>query len=327
MSVVDDGGNGVPRVDRGQALIVPGHWNAGPQRRQTELHQQRDRLLPSPRGGDCGRHPANCPTTGIKYYATFWPIPLPGWADRRPEVERIGRGQGVDHLNDAYDVAKAVHGGNDTVVVSGIAGRTVVSNFKTAHPQDTGHWKARTNYSFIGDPQRPSGGFFERFGVPGQCSDPGRSVRRTVARPIRARRRRLRVCATDLALAVRRCASTSPVAANPVGARQCRRRCPVHPRRPICPNGDDPARRTPYGYYGSGGARLPLRAQASLRRWTPNYCQHVNGSDTIYITLPARYLPLTSRSSTSATRPARRRGRANHRLAFSLHPSDHRNRL
>ena len=41
-----------------------------------------------------------CPenTYRVKYYATFWPIPLPGWGGLEGEKWNVSVGQGVEHL-------------------------------------------------------------------------------------------------------------------------------------------------------------------------------------------------------------------------------------
>ena len=62
----------------------------------------------------------------------------------------------------------------------------------------------------------------------------------------------------------------------------------------LAPDGDEPATETPYGYTPEEVQGYITAAQAvgGCDAGNPNYCQHVDGSDTIYITLPARYLPL-----------------------------------
>ena len=62
----------------------------------------------------------------------------------------------------------------------------------------------------------------------------------------------------------------------------------------LAPDGDDAATETPYGYTPEEVQDYINAAQApgGCDAGNPNYCQHVDGSDTIYITLPARYLPL-----------------------------------
>jgi len=60
----------------------------------------------------------------------------------------------------------------------------------------------------------------------------------------------------------------------------------------LAPNGDDPPTETPYGYSVDEVQQYVAAASAPGGCTTENYCQQVPGSDTIYITLPARYLPI-----------------------------------
>ena len=99
---------------------------------------------------------------GIKYYATFWPIPLPGWGGLEGQKWNVSVGDGV--ATPRRRSTTPVSRRHDIVTIFGYSqGATVANMFKTAHPQDA---RLRvgplTDYFFIGDPQRPSGGFFER---------------------------------------------------------------------------------------------------------------------------------------------------------------------
>jgi hypothetical protein len=45
-----------------------------------------------------------CPTTqGIDYFATFWPIPLPGWGGLQGQKWNVSVASGVSGLNGKYD--------------------------------------------------------------------------------------------------------------------------------------------------------------------------------------------------------------------------------
>ena len=141
-----------------QALIVPGTGTPDPQ--PDYIGDVVDYYLVP--GGDCPIDaPGQCKTTGIKYFAMFWPIPLPGWGGLEGEKWNVSVADGLAHLNDAYDVATAT---NDDIVIFGYSqGATVATNFKREHATDPYALKARTDYFFIGNPQRPAGGLFERF--------------------------------------------------------------------------------------------------------------------------------------------------------------------
>ncbi len=84
------------------ALIVPG--TGTPDAAPDYIDNVVDYYL-VPEGKCADNTVANCPTTGIKYFATFWPIPLPGWGGLEGEKWNVSVADGVDHLNDAYDVA------------------------------------------------------------------------------------------------------------------------------------------------------------------------------------------------------------------------------
>jgi len=66
-----------------QAIIVPGTGTPDPTVVPNYLENAVNYYVVP--GGNCGSATPSsaCPdtTTGIKYYATFWPIPLPGWMD------------------------------------------------------------------------------------------------------------------------------------------------------------------------------------------------------------------------------------------------------
>ena len=167
------------------------------------------------------------PFTGVKYYATFWPIPLPGWGGLEGQKWNVSVGQGVEHLGDAYDAVPA----GDTVTIFGYSqGASVANIFKTAHPQDsTAHpGEPLTNYFFIGDPLRPSGGFFERFGFLGNV--PILDAQFGLPASTDTCDEGDRICATDFALQYDGVADFPQWLANPVAVAQRGRRFPVHPR-------------------------------------------------------------------------------------------------
>jgi hypothetical protein len=244
-------------------------------------------------GGSCDFSvaSANCPdvTTGISYYATFWPIPLPGWGGLEGQKWNVSVGQGVEHLTDAYTPIPAA----DTVTIFGYSqGATVANIFKTAHPQPVGYTGPKTNYFFIGDPQRPSGGFFERLGFLGnvpildaQFGQPSSTDTCEGGN---------RICATDFALQYDGVADFPQWLANPVADLNAVAGFQYIHGTYLAPDSGEPATDTPYGYTPAEVQDYINDAQApgGCLPGNTNYCQHVAGSDTIYITLPARTLPL-----------------------------------
>lgn len=233
-----------------------------------------------------------CPTTqGIDYFATFWPIPLPGWGGLEGQKWNVSVGQGVDHLGDAYGDIPA----GDTVTIFGYSqGATVANIFKTAHPQDSADHPGEplTNYFFIGDPQRPTGGLFERFGFLGnvpildaQFGQPASTDTCDEGN---------RICATDFALQYDGVADFPQWLLNPLAFTNAVAGFQYIHGTYLAPDADDPATETPYGYTPEEVQDYINAAQApgGCDAGNPNFCQHVDGSDTIYVTLPARYLPL-----------------------------------
>ena len=84
-----------------QAIIVPGTGTPDPYAADEQNYLNNALNYYVVPGGNCALNGGDsdpCPatTTGIRYYATFWPIPLPGWGGRpRATARRGGRGQPV----------------------------------------------------------------------------------------------------------------------------------------------------------------------------------------------------------------------------------------
>jgi len=274
-----------------QAIIVPGTGTPDPTVVPNYLENAVNYYVVP--GGNCGSATPSsaCPdtTTGIKYYATFWPIPLPGWGGLSGQKWNVSVGQGVEHLTDAYKLVPA----GDTVTIFGYSqGATVATNFKRLHPQNSGDPGPKTTYFFIGDPQRPSGGFFERFAFLGnvpildaQFGDPA---------PTDTCDNGNTICATDLALQYDGVADFPQWLLNPLAVLNAAAGFVYIHGTYLAPDDGDAATATPYGYTPEEVQDIIKAAQqpGGCDAGNPNYCQHVDGSDTIYITLPARTLPL-----------------------------------
>jgi pimeloyl-ACP methyl ester carboxylesterase len=198
-------------------------------------------------GGNCGSATPSsaCPdtTTGIKYYATFWPIPLPGSGGLSGQTWNVSVGQGVEHLTDAY---KPVPAGDTVTIFRYSQGATVATNFKRLHPQNSGDPGPKTTYFFIGDPQRPSGGFFERFAFLGnvpildaQFGDPA---------PTDTCDNGNTICATDLALQYDGVADFPQWLLNPLAVLNAAAGFVYIHGTYLAPDDGDAATATPYGY-------------------------------------------------------------------------------
>ena len=282
-----------------QAIIVPGTGTPDP------YAADRENYLPNALnyyvvpGGGCdlnGGDSSPCPenTYGVKYYATFWPIPLPGWGGLEGQKWNVSVADGVANLTTIYN--DNLPADTTNVTIFGYSqGATVANKFKTAHPQNSANLppsEPLTDYFFIGDPQRPSGGLFERlaflgnvpildaqFGQPASTNtcDGG-----------------YRICATDFALMYDGVADFPQWLANPVAVANAIAGFQYIHGTYLAPDSGEPATDTPYGYTPEEVQDYISAAQedGGCDAGNPNYCQHVEGSDTIYITLPARYLPL-----------------------------------
>jgi hypothetical protein len=272
-----------------QAIIVPGTGTPDP------YAPDRQNYLPNAMnyyvnpGGDCGAAtPADCPPyTGVRYFATFWPIPLPGWGGLDGEKWNVSVADGVKNLTTIYKTVPA----GDTVMIFGYSqGATVANIFKTAHPQNSASHPGvpLTNYFFIGDPQRPSGGVFERFAFLGTVP----ILDATFGQPASTDTcdGGNRICATDFALMYDGVADFPQWLANPVAVLNAAAGFQYIHGTYLAPDSGEPATDTPYGYTPQEIKDAVAAAEANCTAET--YCQRVPGSDTRYITLPARYLPL-----------------------------------
>ncbi len=167
----------------------------------------------------------------------------------------------------------------------------MASNFKREHATDSWALKALTDYSYIGNPQKPNGGFFERLAFLGnvpildaQFGDPTPTDTCTDATGA------LRTCATDFALQYDGVVDFPQWLANPVSLLNAVAGFQYVHGTYLAPNGDDPVTETPYGYSVEEVQDAVNAAQTSCTAAT--YCQQAPGSDTIYVVLPARYLPI-----------------------------------
>ena len=238
-----------------------------------------------------GPCPAN--TQGIDYFATFWPIPLPGWGGLEGQKWNVSVASGVTDLTGKYDgIIDTPALDDQQIVIFGYSqGATVASNFKRLHEDDPWDLKARTDYFYIGNPQRPSGGFFERLAFLGnvpildaQFGDPSPTDTCTDEAG------HLRTCATDFALQYDGVVDFPQWLLNPVALANAVAGFQYVHGPYLAPNGDDPVTETPYGYTPEEVQQAVINAQTHCD--TTTFCQQPAGSDTIYVTLPARYLPL-----------------------------------
>jgi hypothetical protein len=278
-----------------QAIIVPGTGTPDPSApdRQNYLNNALNYyVVPVP--GNCaltGGNSMPCPanTYGVKYFATFWPIPLPGWGGLDGQKWNVSVADGVTNLSTIYN-EQLPDDTTDVTIFGYSQGATVANIFKTAHPQDSGAHLGEplTDYFFIGDPQRPSGGLFERLAFLGTVP----ILDATFGQPASTNTcdGGNRICATDFALTYDGVADFPQWLANPVAVLNAVAGFQYIHGTYLAPDSGEPATDTPYGYTPQEIKDAVAAAETNCSAAT--YCQRVPGSDTRYITLPARYLPL-----------------------------------
>lgn len=268
-----------------QAIIVPGTGTQHPAEVANYLPNVVNHYLVP--GGECGAPPdcVRVPADGIEYDAQFWPIPLPGWGGLEGAKWNVSVQSGVDAVNapDAYPAAVAT--GEPIVIFGYSQGATVVSLIKAQNEGDSA--AGRTTYFFIGNPQRPNGGVFERLAFLGTVP----ILDATFGNPTPTDTcLREDPCATDVALMYDGVVDSPSWLLNPVALANALAGFAYVHGTYLAPDGDDAPTATPYGYEAGEVEQLIANAKADCSAAT--YCQRVDGSDTMYITLPARYLPL-----------------------------------
>ncbi|GFG51983.1 PE-PPE domain-containing protein [Mycolicibacterium agri] len=266
-----------------QAIIVPGTGTQHPAQVPNYLdHAVGYYLIPA---GDCGPSESCAPVTGVEYLAQFWPIPLPGWGGLKGAKWNVSVKSGVQGLTGAYDKAILT---DDNIAIFGYSqGATVASMFKDLHRDDPEELKARTTYFFIGNPQRPDGGVFERLAILGTVP----ILDATFGNPTptdTCERADETHCASDFALMYDGVVDFPEWILNPLAIANAAAGFEYVHGTYLAPDGDDPLDETPYGYQPDEVEQLIRNAEAECSE--QNFCQR--HGDTIYITLPARFLPL-----------------------------------
>ena len=268
-----------------QAIIVPGTGTQHPAQVPDYLDNAVNHYLVP--GGDCTTGCQLNPTSGIEYDAQFWPIPLPGWGGLQGAKWNVSVMSGVVALQGAYTAALAT--GEPITIFGYSQGATVASMFKALHAADPPEVKAKTNYFFIGNPQRPNGGVFERlaplgtvpvldatFGNPtptDTCTDADGNGR---------------ICATDFALQYDGVVDSPQWILNPLAVGNALAGFAYVHGTYLSPDGTEASTAHPYGYTVQEVQDAITAAEADCSAATN--CQ-VHG-DTKYVTLPARTLPL-----------------------------------
>jgi len=260
-----------------QALIVPGTGTPNPA--QDYMNNAVNYyLVPA---GDCE---GGCTAVPVPYIAQFWPIPLPGWGGLQGAKWNVSVQSGVTSLTTTYNNAVVNHPTDDITIFGYSQGATVASLVKAN--LDNPDNADQLNFLFIGNPQRPNGGFFERFAILGTVPvldatfgnpTPTDTCEHSNGDP----------CATDVALQYDGVVDFPQYLLPLATLNAIAGFAYVHGTY-LAPNGDDPATETPYGYTPEEVEAAIAAAQADCTAAT--HCQ-AHG-DTIYVTLPARTLPI-----------------------------------
>ncbi|BBZ18548.1 PE-PPE domain-containing protein [Mycolicibacterium gadium] len=156
------------------ALIVPGTGTPDANEVENYLENFRDYYMQTPceEGGGC----ADEDLEGVNYYASFWPIPLPGWCDPgRCEKFDDSVDDGVDNLGDALTTLQELGYTGDIIIAGYSQGARVVTISKMQFAN--GEWDelleqiesegGEVKFVYIGNPNRPNGGLLSRLGFLG----------------------------------------------------------------------------------------------------------------------------------------------------------------
>ena len=262
-----------------QAIIVPGTGTQHPAQVQNYLPNIVDNYLTP--GGECSGSCVLVPSTGIEYDAQFWPIPLPGWGGLQGAKWNDSVQSGVNAVNNAFTQTNP----NDPIVVFGYSqGATVAGLIKTQKAGTPG-----ITYFFIGNPQRPNGGVFERLAFLGTVP----ILDATFGNPTPTDTclgANNAPCATDVALQYDGVVDSPQWLLNPLAVGNALAGFAYVHGTYLSPDDGQASTAHPYGYSVQEVQDAIATASAPGGCTAANYCQQ--HGDTIYITLPARTLPL-----------------------------------
>ncbi|BBX07249.1 PE-PPE domain-containing protein [Mycolicibacterium aichiense] len=223
-----------------------------------------------------------CTPEPVPYIAQFWPFPFAGWGGLNGAKWNVSVASGVQSLNDQIDAANTADPGGD-VVIFGYSQGATVSNLVKRQLADANGGVIPQQYSFvfIGDPQRPNGGLFERLAWLGTVP----VLDATFGQPAPTDTTVLpAVNTTDIAFQYD---GVADFPANPLNLLADLNALAgfwyVHGTY-LAPKGTDPSTALPYGY------TIPELETAMNCSQSPKNCQTYN--DTLYITIPAKTLPI-----------------------------------
>jgi hypothetical protein len=265
-----------------QAIIVPGTGTQHPAQVADYLPNVVDNYRVP--GGECRTQSADndcvlVPQDGIEYDAQFWPIPLPGWGGLQGAKWNDSVHSGVVAVN----AALAQTDPNQPIVVFGYSqGATVAGLIKKEQAGVPG-----ITYFFIGNPQRPNGGVFERLAFLGTVP----ILDATFGNPTPTNTCPVASgdhCATDVALQYDGVVDSPQWLLNPFAVGNALAGFAYVHGTYLSPDDGEPSTAHPYGYTVDEVQTAIAAAEANCDETT--HCQ--KHGDTVYVTLPARTLPL-----------------------------------
>ncbi|MGV9801715.1 PE-PPE domain-containing protein [Mycobacterium sp. NPDC003449] len=269
------------------ALIVPGTGTPNPAAVQNYMENAVGHYLVP--GGDCGAGGGCEPPIAVPYIAQFWPIPLPGWGGLDGAKWNVSVRSGVDRLVSTYADVTTAHPTDDISIFGYSQGATVSSIVKGNLGDLSQANKDRLNFFFIGNPQRPNGGIFERLAALGTVP----ILDATFGNPTptdTCEHSDGSHCATDFALQYDGVADFPEFPLNPLATANALAGFWYVHGTYLAPDDDEPPTATPYGYSPAEIADAIAAANEVGGCTAANHCQR--HGDTIYLTLPARTLPL-----------------------------------
>jgi len=268
------------------ALIVPGTGTPNPAVVQNYMENAVNHYLVP--GGDCV---GGCePPIAVPYIAQFWPIPLPGWGGLEGAKWNVSVGSGVTSLTTRYNnvLVNPDFTDTDDISIFGYSqGATVASIVKgnLDNPDNADH----LNFFFIGNPQRPNGGFFERLAFLGTVP----ILDATFGNPTltdTCEHSDGTHCATDFALMYDGVVDFPAYPLNLLATANALAGFWYVHGTYLAPDDDEPPTATPYGYTPDEVKMAIEAANAPDGCTAANHCQR--HGDTIYVTLPAKTLPI-----------------------------------
>lgn len=261
-------------------LVVPGTGTPNPQDSNNYMANAVAYYV-QPSGG-CGATDCAAPVA-IPYIAQFWPIPLAGWGGLEGAKWNVSVASGVTRLTSELVGENNPSAAHPVAVFGYSQGATVASIVKGNLADLTDEQKENLSFVLIGNPNRPDGGLFERLAILGTVP----ILDATFGQPTPTD---TGIDTYDIALQYDGVADAPSWVLNPLALANALAGFQYVHGTYLDPRGDDPATATPYGY-------TPEQVQAAIENAkescsTETHCQKVDGSDTYYITLPSKTLPI-----------------------------------